>query len=200
MTNALPSPLGYLGIQGTVARGYAQRESFWPLEQEAFHWRKVEVRPDPKVRRREQPPDDFTKREEVQEANREHWEGLPGGLINDRAQPQRKESKLGRLERAYVIRDSELLSQVLEESPFLGELLWEAVAQLDCSFGPGSIKKVEVIRSDEDLSIRVVACNPSITPDEAETSLRNFVRQWWLHNCHRSDGSLVFDYESGYGV
>lgn len=200
MTNALPSPLGYLGIQGIVARGHAQRESFWPLEQEAFHGRKGEVRPDPKVRRREQPPDDFAKREEVQEANREHGEGLPGGLTNDRAQPQRKEPKLGRLERAYVIRDSELLSQVLEESPFLGELLWEAVAQLDCSFGPGSIKKVEVIRSDEGLSIGVIIRNCADGPNDAEDALREFDEKWWLLNCHRSDGSLVFDYEIGHGV
>lgn len=200
MTNALPSPLGYRGIPGTVTRGQQQRESFWPLEKEGFHGKNVEVRADPKVRRREQPLDDFAQRQEVQEANREHWRDLPDGLIIDQAQPRRKESKLERLERAYVIRDSELLSQVIEESPFLGELLWEALAQLDSSFGTGSIKKVEVIPSDEDSLIRVVACNPSSGPADAEAELRNFVRQWWLHNCHRSDGSLVFDYESGYGV
>ena len=89
---------------------------------------------------------------------------------------------------------------MLEESPFLGELLWEAVAQLDCSFGPGSIKKVEVIRSDEGLSIGVIIRNCADGPNDAEDALREADEKWWLLNCHRSDGSLVFDYEIGHGV
>ena len=48
--------------------------------------------------------------------------------------------------------------------------------------------------SDESPLVKVTV---SLPPDFAnpEAALRMFDEEWWLENCHRSHGNLVFDYE-----
>lgn len=117
----------------------------------------------------------------------------------ERDQPRHEDSKLGRISREYVIRNAGRLKDLVVEAPVLAELLCEAIAHLNSSFGGDSIKRIEVVDSDEGASIRVLARIMTGGLSEADAALRDFDEKWWLLNCHRSDGSLVFDYEIGHG-
>ena len=54
---------------------------------------------------------------------------------------------------------------------------------------------VRIQNSDDSLMLRVAVQLPATIANDAESLLDAFDEQWWLENCRRSNGALVFDYE-----
>jgi hypothetical protein len=71
----------------------------------------------------------------------------------------------------------------------------EAVAPLKNAFGEMPVLQVRVQSSDDDSLVKVAVQLPADLAGEPERALRSFDEHWWLKNCHRSSGTLVFDYE-----
>jgi hypothetical protein len=85
--------------------------------------------------------------------------------------------------------------EVLEEEPALYTLLLEAVRPLHNAFGERRLIQIRVQFSDDDSLLKVAVQLPADFGDDPELALRSFDRDWWVDNCHRSGGALVFDYE-----
>ncbi|WP_287129964.1 hypothetical protein [Candidatus Cyanaurora vandensis] len=105
-------------------------------------------------------------------------------------------SELDSLQQHYLILDSDhTIIKILQEEPNLYELLMEAVKPLEDVFGTSRIIQIRVQLADEDYMLRVAVQLPSNFEGEPEHKLNSFHEAWWLDNCHRSGGTLVFDYE-----
>jgi hypothetical protein len=97
----------------------------------------------------------------------------------------------------YVILDnSSALIELFEAEPALYQLLIDAVAPLRRAFGDKRVIHIRVQSSDEDSILKVAVQLPPTFEGDPERALRSFDEAWWLHNCHRSGGVLVFDYET----
>jgi hypothetical protein len=104
--------------------------------------------------------------------------------------------QLRSLQQYYTILDGNLLViELLEEEVALYRLLLEAVRPLQSAFGAGRIIHLRVLTSDDDRLIKVAVQLPADFGDDPERALHSFDTDWWLGNCHRSGGALVFDYE-----
>jgi len=100
------------------------------------------------------------------------------------------------LRQYYTVVDSDRrVIEVLEEETALFTLLIEAVGPLQMAFGEKRLLQVRVLHSDDDRLLKVAVQLPADFGSDAEDALRSFDREWWLQNCHRSGGMLVFDYE-----
>lgn len=100
------------------------------------------------------------------------------------------------LQQHYMILDNDrVITELLEEEPALYTLLIEAVKPLQDAFGEKRIVQVRTQFSDDETLLKVAVQLPGDFGDDPERALRSFDRPWWLHNCHRSNGALVFDYE-----
>jgi hypothetical protein len=69
------------------------------------------------------------------------------------------------------------------------------VGPLQVAFGEGRIIQLRVQASDDDSLLKAAVQLPADFGDDPERALRSFDAQWWLDNCRRSGGALVFDYE-----
>ena len=104
--------------------------------------------------------------------------------------------QLRSLQQHYTILDDDrTLIELLEAEPALYELLIDAVKPLQYAFGDKRIVHVRVLSSDEDSLLKVAVQLPADFGADPERALQSFDEEWWLHNCHRSGGALVFDYE-----
>jgi hypothetical protein len=100
------------------------------------------------------------------------------------------------LQRYYTILDDDgAISQLLATEPALYSLLIEAVEPLRHAFGDKRLIYARIQSSDEDSLLKVVIRLPIHFSDDPECALQTFDEEWWLNNCHRSGGALVFDYE-----
>jgi hypothetical protein len=115
----------------------------------------------------------------------------------EQARPNRDYAEqLRSLQQHYTILDSNrLIIELLEEEPALYTLLVEAVRPLQNAFGERRIVQVRVQFSDDDSLLKVAVQLPADFGGDPERALRSFDGEWWLNNCHRSGGALVFDYE-----
>jgi hypothetical protein len=107
--------------------------------------------------------------------------------------------QLRNLQRHYLIVDSDReVNQVLDEYASLYPLLLEAVRPLKAAFGD-RLFHIRVQQSDYDTLLKVAI---QLNADFArpETALNAFDSSWWINNCHRSSGALVFDYEIQDGI
>jgi len=105
-------------------------------------------------------------------------------------------AELRTLQRHYTILDSDrLVIELLEDEPALLPLLIEAARPLQNAFGEGRVFKLRAQLSDDDRLLRVAVQLPAKSGGYPERALRAFDEDWWLENCHRSGGALVFDYE-----
>lgn len=113
------------------------------------------------------------------------------------ARPNRKfTAQLRTLQQHYTILDDDRpIIELLKEEPALYTLLIEAIKPLQHAFGEKRIVQVRVQSSDEDSILKVAVQLPADFRDDPERALQSFDQEWWLNNCHRSDGALVFDYE-----
>ena len=99
------------------------------------------------------------------------------------------------LKQHYTILDSnDVIIKLLDEKPSTYLLLIEAVKPLQNVFGPGRIIRMRAQISDDDSLIKIAVQLPR-TFEDPEYALSNFDADWWLNNCNRSGGALVFDYE-----
>lgn len=104
-------------------------------------------------------------------------------------------AQLRTLQQHYTIVDSDRdIIEVLDEYPALFALLAEAVKALQNAFGKNRLLQVRVQHSDDDKLLKVAVLLPA---DFAcpELALRSFDTGWWIDNCQRSSGALVFDCE-----
>jgi hypothetical protein len=100
------------------------------------------------------------------------------------------------LQRYYTILDNDdAISQLLAMEPALYPLLVEAVKPLQHAFGDRRLIYARIQSSDEDNLLKVVVRLPANFCSDPECALEAFDEEWWLNNCHRSGGVLVFDYE-----
>ena len=105
--------------------------------------------------------------------------------------------KLGRLKNHFEIMDGEdeILKILASDDDFFSVLV-ESVEPLQNAFGKDRVLQIRVqIHDDGDVMVKVAPQLPIAFADHAEPALDSFDEQWWLKNCHRSNGSLVFDYE-----
>ncbi len=115
------------------------------------------------------------------------------------AQPQPNKDSAKQLralhQRYTILDDDRTIIELLEAEPALYSLLIDAVVPLQQAFGDKRIVHVWVQSSDEDSILKVAVQLPADFGDDPERALRSFDEEWWLNNCHRSGGALVFDYE-----
>ncbi len=126
-----------------------------------------------------------------------------GGLVQVLIQDPYKQTQIQRdltaqlriLQRHYTIVDSDrYVSELLEDDPTLFGLLVEAVEPLQLSFGKKRILHIRVQRFDDDTLLKVAVQLPPDFPGPEE-ALKSFDSEWWMNNCQRSTGTLLFDYE-----
>ena len=122
---------------------------------------------------------------------------LSQGTTFEQVRPNRDAACQLRALRQYytVIGSDRSVIDVLEDEAALSKLLIEAVQPLRTAFGEKRLLQVRVQNSDDDRLLRVAVQLPADFDCDAEGALRSFDREWWLKNCHRSGGTLVFDYE-----
>jgi hypothetical protein len=104
-------------------------------------------------------------------------------------------AELHSLQQHYTILDNRLVIGLLNDAPALGSLLMEAVKPLRKAFIERPTLQIRVQFSDDDSLVKVAVQLPAGLGDKPERALRSFDEHWWLKNCHRSGGALVFDYE-----
>ena len=95
-----------------------------------------------------------------------------------------------------ILDDSSTIVELLEEEQALYHILIEAVAPLRHAFGDKCVIHIQVQSSDEDSILKVAVQLPATFEGDPERALQAFDAAWWLHNCHRSGGILIFDYET----
>ena len=119
------------------------------------------------------------------------------GIFYEQQRPNRDfTAQLRVLHRHYtILDDSRVITGLLEEEPALYSLLIDAVAPLQRAFGDRRLVYIRVQSCDEDSLLKVVIRLPANFGGDPECALQAFDREWWLNNCHRSGGALVFDYE-----
>jgi hypothetical protein len=104
--------------------------------------------------------------------------------------------QLQTLHRYYTIMDDDrTIIEFLQEEPELYPLLLDAVDPLRQAFGEKRLIYIRVQTCDEDNILKVAVWLPAGFGDDPERALQTFDQAWWLKNCHRSGGALVFDYE-----
>lgn len=115
----------------------------------------------------------------------------------DHPQPNKDfTEQLRTLQQHYtVLDDDSTVSELLATEPALYSLLIEAVKPLRHAFGDKRLIYIRVQSSDEDSILKVTVRLPANFGDNPEGALQAFDEEWWLNNCHRSAGALVFDYE-----
>jgi hypothetical protein len=84
---------------------------------------------------------------------------------------------------------------LLDEQPALYSLLAEAAMPIEKVFGKGCVLEMRAQFSDDDSLLKVAVQLPVDFGTDPEIALESFDSDWWLDNCHRSGGALVFDYE-----
>ena len=94
-----------------------------------------------------------------------------------------------------MLNSNRVIIEFLEEEPALYRLLVEAVQPLRTVFGEKRLLQLRVQYSDEDSLLKVAVQLPVDFGGDPEQALHSFDTEWWLNNCHRSGGALVFDYE-----
>lgn len=98
------------------------------------------------------------------------------------------------LRQNYIIQATQELTNFLSAFPVLGFLLCEAVRPIRDAFGDQHFLQIGLEGSEDGFVINAVISLPENFPNP-ENALREFDQHWWLENCSRSYGSLVFDYE-----
>ena len=123
-------------------------------------------------------------------------------LSYEQTRPKRDFSEQIRtLQQHYtILGHTDLLIKLLEEEPELYRLLLGAIDPLKRTFGEIRLIHLRVLSSDEDSFLKVAVQLPPSSTASAATALRSFDNAWWLDNCHRSGGALVFDYELQHAV
>ena len=103
-------------------------------------------------------------------------------------------AQLHGLQKYYMIDGPDhLVEQLLESNVTLFALLTEAVQPLKDSFGD-RLLHIRVQTYDDDSLLKVAVRLPAAFA-EPEAALQAFDSMWWMKNCHRSTGALLFDYE-----
>jgi hypothetical protein len=100
------------------------------------------------------------------------------------------------LQRHYtILDDDDTMTGLLAEEPALYSLLIDAIVPLQRAFGDRRLVYIRIQSCDEDSLLKVAIRLPANFGGDPECALQAFDEEWWLNNCHRSGGTLVFDYE-----
>ncbi len=121
---------------------------------------------------------------------------LSGAFLGQARPSQNFTAQLRSLQQHYTILDDDrLITEILEEETSLYTLLIEAIKPLQRAFGEKRIIHLRIQSSEDDIIVKVAVQLPADFGADPERALRSFDEEWWLNNCHRSGGALVFDYE-----
>jgi hypothetical protein len=117
--------------------------------------------------------------------------------VYEHSQPKKDFSaQLRALHQHYtILNDDRTFIELLATEPALYSLLIEAVEPLRHAFGDKRLIYIRIQPADEGSILKVTVRLPANFRNNPEGALRAFDEDWWLNNCHRSSGVLVFDYE-----
>lgn len=106
-----------------------------------------------------------------------------------------RERELNLVRRDYILEDSQSVEDRLESHPALADLLLEAAPLLKEYFGADAqiALRVRIDESGAQTLQSIVRWKGSLR--DATAALERFDESWWLENCHRAFGNIVFDYE-----
>jgi hypothetical protein len=114
-----------------------------------------------------------------------YFEQIPADLVAD---------SLSGVEKHYIITEGrEQVARLFFLHRGLPKLLLDAVQPLRESFGE-KLLQLQANSDGEDVSLRATILWPD-SAESAHAALDNFDQRWWLDNCNRAHGYLVFDYE-----
>ena len=94
-----------------------------------------------------------------------------------------------------IVDGEEEILQLLTEDQELFVILIESVKPLGNAFGRKRVLQMTGQSSDDGLMLRVAVQLPAEIATEASGQLHSFDQNWWLQNCRRTNGALVFDCE-----
>jgi hypothetical protein len=108
---------------------------------------------------------------------------------------EEEQRELENLRRAYVFTDSSLVRAFLREHRALPVILLDAIPWLKKAFGNSAPFQLQLMVEEDEPTILcgLVLWTESLT--SAQEALRRFDESWWLSNCRRASGNLIFDYE-----
>jgi hypothetical protein len=117
------------------------------------------------------------------------------GLIHPPDRPNQNAEYLQLLQYYTFVDSQHIIEDFLVEESSYFSLLNEAVEPLRAAFGEVRLIRVKAQAHDDDKMLRVTVQLPSNMNSDPEDAIHRFDTDWWLDNCHRSRGGLVFDYE-----
>lgn len=108
---------------------------------------------------------------------------------------EEQQRELDNLRREYVFSDPSSVRAFLREHRALPVVLLDAVPWLKTSFGADATLQLQLmLEEDEPTSLcGLVLWTGSLA--SAQMALHEFDESWWLRNCQRASGNLIFDYE-----
>lgn len=82
-----------------------------------------------------------------------------------------------------------------ESAKAIAALAMEGIVHLQRAFGHEFSISLFPLDTPDGRILKVIIYIPSTYPRNPENALADFEESWWLANCHRSSGRLIFDYE-----
>ena len=110
-----------------------------------------------------------------------------------RFEEQRRE--LDDLRRAFVFSDPISVGTFLREHRALPIVLLDAVPRLRDAFGTDATLQLQLMVEEDEPTILCGLVLWAGPLPSAQRALRRFDEAWWLSNCQRASGNLIFDYE-----
>ncbi len=108
-------------------------------------------------------------------------------------------ASIGEIEEHYIVTEGrEEMQELFFYERDLPKLLLEAVRPLRESFGD-KLLQLNASTNDDDISLKATILWPGDIAS-ATAALEDFDERWWLDNCSRAHGHLIFDYELADGV
>ncbi|MFZ0629720.1 MAG: hypothetical protein WA399_02090 [Acidobacteriaceae bacterium] len=132
------------------------------------------------------------------------WEDLSIKFERQVAQQEKQQSaylyeeqqrELETLRRVYVFVDSSLVRAFLREHRALPVLLLDAVPWLKSAFGDTPTLQLQLMIEEGEPATLCGLVLWTGALESAKEALRRFDDNWWLSNCRRASGNLIFDIE-----
>lgn len=126
------------------------------------------------------------------------WASIEASFLNRQAlksfSSELVANSLQKIEAHYIITEArEWVSRLFYAQRGLPRLLLDAVRPLRQAFGD-RLLQLQAISDGDEISLRATV-QWADDPESARVAREKFDQHWWLDNCNRAHGYLVFDYE-----